>query len=235
MGTILELSPRLRMVAELVPAGARLADVGTDHGYLPAALIQAGKIPSAIAADLRQGPLSRAKATVAEYGLGEHIAFRLCDGLRGLAPEETDCVSIAGMGGETIAHILNDAPWTRARGTPLVLQPMTSFYDLRLWLTEHGYTIRRECLVREGETLYTAWLAQAGEGESYTPAELWAGKNTPDPLRGEWLDLWRRKVNRALEGLAKAQQTGAAERIRHLTQVRDGLDEMKGEWNAWQR
>lgn len=235
MGTTLELSPRLRMVAELVPAGARLADVGTDHGYLPAALIQAGKIPSAIAADLRQGPLSRAKATVAEYGLGEHIAFRLCDGLRGLEPEETDCVSIAGMGGETIAHILNDAPWTRARGTPLVLQPMTSFYDLRLWLTEHGYTIRRECLVREGETLYTAWLAQAGEGEPYTPAELWAGKNTPDPLRGEWLDLWRRKVNRALEGLAKAQQTGAAERIRHLTQVRDGLDGMKGEWNAWQR
>ena len=165
MGTTLELSPRLRMVAELVPAGARLADVGTDHGYLPAALIQAGKIPSAIAADLRQGPLSRAKATVAEYGLGEHIAFRLCDGLRGLEPEETDCVSIAGMGGETIAHILNDAPWTRERGTPLVLQPMTSFYDLRLWLTEHGYTIRRECLVREGETLYTAWLAQAGEGE----------------------------------------------------------------------
>ena len=77
----IDLSPRLRAVADLVPVGARLADIGTDHAYLPAALLLEEKIPSAIAADLREGPLSRARLTAAEYGLADHISFRLCDGI----------------------------------------------------------------------------------------------------------------------------------------------------------
>ena len=109
----IELSPRLRLAADLVPEGARLADVGTDHAYLPACLLMEGKIPSAIAADLREGPLSRARETAAEYGCGDRMAFRLCDGLSGIRPEKTDAVVIAGMGGETIAQILEAAPWVR--------------------------------------------------------------------------------------------------------------------------
>ena len=122
----IELSPRLRLAADLVPEGARLADVGTDHAYLPACLLMEGKIPSAIAADLREGPLRRARETAAEYGCGDRMAFRLCDGLSGIRPEETDAVVIAGMGGETIAQILEAAPWVRTRKIPLVLQPMSS-------------------------------------------------------------------------------------------------------------
>ena len=82
-----ELKPRLRMVGDLVPAGVRLADVGTDHGYLPAALVLAGKIPWAVASDLRRGPLDRARATVRACGLTGKIAFRLCDGLAGIRPD----------------------------------------------------------------------------------------------------------------------------------------------------
>ena len=126
MNKKIELSPRLRMVAGLVPPGSRLADVGTDHAYLPAALIQEGTIPAAIAADLRQGPLNRAKTTVRECELTGKVAFRLCSGLEGIRPEEADAVAIAGMGGETIAEILAAAPWTRERDVPLVLQPMSS-------------------------------------------------------------------------------------------------------------
>ena len=111
-----DLSPRLKMVADLVPQGARLADVGTDHAYLPTALIQEGKIPFAIAADLRQGPLASAKATVRRAGLEGKVAFRLCDGLRGIQPEEADAVAIAGMGGETIAAILAAAPLDKGTG-----------------------------------------------------------------------------------------------------------------------
>ena len=85
-----ELSPRLRMAGDLVPAGARLADVGTDHAYLPAALILEERIPQAIAADLRRGPLDRARATVREYGLAGKVVFRLCDGLSGIQPDEVD-------------------------------------------------------------------------------------------------------------------------------------------------
>ncbi len=229
-----ELSPRLRMVGELVPAGVRLADVGTDHAYLPAALILAGKIPSAIAADLRRGPLDRARETVRQAGLTGKVAFRLCDGLSGIRPEEADAAVIAGMGGETIAAILSAAPWTRERDIPLILQPMTSLPELRGWLRDNGFRIEEERLAREGETLYTAFLVRAGEMGPLTPAELWAGKNSNDPLRGAWLDGWIARTGRALEGMARARGEEVASRRQALEEVRGGLMEMKKEWELWQ-
>ena len=149
--------------------------------------------------------------------------------------ESTEAVAIAGMGGETIASILAAAPWTRERDLPLILQPMSSMSDLRLWLGENGFRIVTERLAREGDTLYTAMLVRSGQMASQTPAELWAGRNTADPLRGDWLDLWLGKTDRALDGLAQARQEGAARRRQELEQVRAGLLEMKKEWEAWQR
>ena len=222
------------MAADLVPAGARLADVGTDHAYLPAALLLEGKIPWALAADLRRGPLDRARRTARSCGLEGRMAFRLCDGLSGVRPEEVDAVAVAGMGGETIAQILSAAPWTRGRDVPLILQPMSSMPELRLWLGENGYRIVTEDLAREGDLLYTALLVRAGEMPAQSPAELWAGRNRFHPLRGAWLDHWLTKVERALEGLAKAQREDAALRRAELEQVRAGLIDMKKEWEAWQ-
>ena len=163
MDRMIELSPRLAAVGRLVPPGLPLVDVGTDHAYLPAALVQMGRIPSAVAADLRQGPLSRARETVREHGLTAKITFRLCDGLTGIRPEEAGSVAIAGMGGETIAHILAAAPWVRERAVPLILQPMSSQSDLRLWLQQNGYAIAGEKLAREGDAIYTVMLVRAGE------------------------------------------------------------------------
>lgn len=231
----LELTPRLRMVGDLIPAGARLADVGTDHAYLPAALMLEGKIPFAIAADLRQGPLSRAKETVKEYGLTGKIAFRLCDGLKGIRAEEVDAISIAGMGGETIAMILEAAPWTRTNETALVLQPMSSMPELRSWLGQNGYAILEERLAREGDTIYTALRVAAGEMTPMTAAELYAGKNTNDPLRGVWLDHWISRTGRAVEGMAQAKQVDVQQRRQELEAVLSGLQEMKKEWEGWQR
>lgn len=230
-----ELSPRLRMAGDMVPPGARLADVGTDHAYLPAALILEGKIPQAIAADLRRGPLDRARSTVREYGLTGKVAFRLCDGLTGIRPDEVDAVTIAGMGGETIAAILSAAPWTREGDVPLILQPMSSFPDLRAWLGENGFSIEEERLAQEGETLYTAFLVRAGEMGSLTPAELWVGRNTADPLRGAWLDMWIARVSRALEGMAQARGAGAPARKRELEEVLTGLTDMKKECELWRQ
>lgn len=230
-----ELSPRLRMAGDMVPPGARLADVGTDHAYLPAALILEGKIPQAIAADLRRGPLDRARSTVREYGLTGKVAFRLCDGLTGIRPDEVDAVTIAGMGGETIAAILSAAPWTREGDVPLILQPMSSFPDLRAWLGENGFSIEEERLAREGDTIYTALLVRAGEMGPLTPAELWAGRNTADTLRGTWLDMWIARVRRALEGMAQAKGAGAPARKRELEEVLAGLTDMKKEWELWRQ
>lgn len=231
----IELTPRLRTVADLVPEGVCLADVGTDHAYLPAALILEGKIPYAIAADLRPGPLDRARQTAAEYGLGDKVSFRLCDGLSGISGEEVGAIAIAGMGGETIAAILTAAPWVREKDIPLVLQPMSSMTDLRLWLEENRFCICREQLAKEGDTIYTILSVRAGEMEKQSPAQLWAGCNSADPLRGEWLELWLNKVERALTGLSKSQKEDAPQRISELEQVRKGLLEMKEEWDAWQR
>ena len=235
MSGIVDLSPRLRMVADLVPAGVRLADVGTDHAYLPAVLLQEGKIPFAIAADLRQGPLASARATVRRAGLEGRVAFRLCDGLRGIRPEEVDAVAIAGMGGETIAAILAAAPWTGEADMPLILQPMSSMPDLRQWLWKNGYQIITEDLCREGDTLYTAMLVRAGEMEELSPGELWAGKNRNHPLRGKWLEQWIARLDRALAGLERAQGEGVLPKKQQLTLVRWELLAMRKEWNEWQR
>ena len=235
MRSRLELSPRLAMAASLVPDGARLADVGTDHAYLPAALLLAGRIPSAIASDLRRGPLERAKETAAAFGLEEKISFRLCDGLSGIGPEEADAAAIAGMGGETIAAILAAAPWTRERNIPLILQPMSSMPDLRTWLGKNGYAILEERLAREGDALYTALSVRAGEMAPMTAAERYAGRNTRDPLRGAWLDRWLERTERALAGLSQARRREDRARREELEQVRIGLLEMKKEWENWQR
>ena len=107
------LDSRLSLAGSFVRDGAVVADIGTDHAYLPVWLLLEGKITRAIAADLREGPLARAKLTAKEYDCNKNIAFRLCDGLSGITPEEADTIVIAGMGGETIAAILEQAAWTK--------------------------------------------------------------------------------------------------------------------------
>lgn len=230
----LELSPRLRSVAELVPLGARLADVGTDHAYLPAWLLREGRVAAAVVSDLRPGPLDRARQTAERFGLTGRMDFRLCDGLSGLSPGEADTVVIAGMGGETIASILAAAPWSREAGRTLVLQPMSAQEDLRLWLMEHDCRIVREVLSREGETLYVALLVTAGEMGPLTPAELWAGRQSrEDPLRGLYLEKLIGKTERAAAGL-RAARGGDPVRLASLEEVLAGLRQMKEEWDTWQ-
>ena len=163
----LQLQPRLRLLADMVPAGAHLADIGTDHGYLPVWLMQQGRITSAIAADIGPEPLAHARRTAAEYGAA--LDLRLCDGLRGIAPHEADTLVMAGMGGETIIQILTDSPWPRTSGCTLLLQPQTKVELLRRWLSENGYACRDERLVWDKGKLYV--VLQMAAGEAFTPEE----------------------------------------------------------------
>lgn len=234
----IELTPRLQAVASFVPEGARLADIGTDHAYLPVSLLLDGKIPGAIAADLRKGPLDRARMTAQEYGCTEKVSFRLCDGLAEIKSYETDVISIAGMGGETIADILAAAKWMNRNGIPAILQPMSSQPELRRWLWQNGYAIREEKLVREGDTLYVVLLVQAGESVPLTAAEEWAGRQWQGmdaPLREAYLDMLLEKINWALSGMARSKEGTASQRYRELDEVRTGLERMKEEWAQWQR
>lgn len=234
----MELTPRLRSVAQLVPQGAKFADIGTDHAYLPVWLLQRGIITKALACDLRQGPLDRARATAEKYGLTAHMDFRLCDGLAGVRPGEADTIAIAGMGGETIAAILAAAPWVWEQGCMLLLQPMSAQPQLRLWLQGHGYTIAREMLSREGDTIYTAFQVKAGPMPELTAGEQWAGRQSRGedaPLRGEYLNRLIDQTGRAVEGLRRSTRSADAGRLTELEQVHADLRNMREEWLSWQQ
>ena len=142
---------------------------------------------------------------------------------------------IAGMGGETIAQILEEAPWVRTRKVPLVLQPMSSLPELRQRLREGEFHILEERLAREGDTLYVVMRAEAGEEPPMTPAQLWAGRQSRDPLRGDYLRGLLEKLDRALDGLSRARDERAEDRRRELAALRRELLEMREEWDAWQR
>lgn len=223
----LELTPRLQKVADWVPQGARLADVGTDHAYLPAWLLLNGRIASAIASDLRAGPLRKAADTCARYGIG-NIELRLCGGLEALQPGEMDTIVIAGMGGETIASILAAAPWTADGRHTLLLQPMTKVETLRSFLAEHGYAIRREALVREKDTLYTLMLVEAGE-MTLTTGQAYGGvKLTEDPLGDRYLIQRIVQIQSAIYAMGRSPSAGKeADRQREIVTA---LMKMREEW-----
>ena len=227
----LQLQPRLACLADCVPRGVRLADVGTDHGYLPVWLLQRGLIRSAIASDINEEPLQHAKRTAAEYGVTEGIEFRLCSGLSDIRSDEVDAVAIAGMGGEMIVSILSAAPWALISNITLLLQPMTKPEILRSWLVTNGYKITQERLVRDKSVLYAVILAMSGESAPITMAQAYCGVETArEPLYGEYVDERIAKLTRAADGLRRANRTDASERIAELEAIIAELRERKGEW-----
>lgn len=232
------LSPRLQAVAELVPAGASLVDVGTDHGRLPVWLIQHGIVHQALATDLRPGPLSRAKELAARWGIGPELSFRLCDGLTAVEPQEASVVTICGMGGETIADILHAAAWTREAGNLYILQPMTGSDGLRRYLSENGFVIRQEVLVEEGRTLYVILLAEPGEMPPLNAGEIWVGRQEPgmnNPLRGQYLAQELQKLRWAVEGLTRSQRPEDTEKMEEFNAAVREVAQMQKEWETWQQ
>ena len=200
----LALQPRLHMLARLVPEGCRLTDVGTDHGYLPVALLQQGRITAAIASDIGAEPLEHARRTAMQYGV-DGMDFRLCAGLSGVAPEETDVIVIAGMGGETIISILQDAPWTADGRHRLLLQPMTKAAALRHWLADNGYTFTDEHLVEDKGRIYPLLCVEGGVFRPLTEAEALCGVLlADDPLYAAYLTEHITKLRRSAEGLRRS-------------------------------
>ena len=230
----MELSPRLAAIAARVPPGFRLADIGTDHAYLPAYLLLEGTIPSAVASDVNRGPLDRGRETARQAGVEEKVDFRLSDGLNGLEANEADVIVIAGMGGELIARILSEAPWTREK--LLLLQPMTAQPELRRWLNGNGYRIEGEAVVREGQKLYVILTVRGGTDEPYSPGELWAGrqrKGEGAPLRLDYLEDLLRRRRRALAGMERGSVP--FETLEEERALIAQLELLREEWISWQR
>lgn len=223
----LQLQPRLQLLAELIPPNSRLADVGTDHGYVPVYLIQCGLINAAIASDIGAEPLQHAVNTATEYGV-EGIDFRLCPGLDAIAPVECDTILIAGMGGETIITILENAPWTKQGEHLLILQPMTKVELLRKWLADNGYTFTGERLVFDKDYLYPIMLVHGGVQPALSEAEQYGGVMLDDdPLYGDYLDERIKKLTVAIDGLFRARREEQHTAAKELQCIRETLQERR--------
>ena len=158
------ISKRLELVASFVPQGAVLLDVGSDHAYLPIDLVERGRIKSAIAGEVVEGPYQSAVKNVEAHGLDEKIQVRLANGLA--AFEEADQVSvitIAGMGGRLIATILEEGLEKLANVERLILQPNNREDDLRIWLQDHGFQIVAESILEEAGKFYEILVVESGQ------------------------------------------------------------------------
>ena len=148
------LSDRLLACCAFVRPGDRVADVGCDHGYLSIHLLQTGVASHVYASDVRQGPLSSAKRNAASYGVTQNIDFFLADGVQDL-PRDFDTLVCAGMGGDTMISILSAAPWLKSDRYRLILQCQSKTPLLRRYLSENGWAISQETVLRDGRFLYT--------------------------------------------------------------------------------
>ena len=159
------LSPRLRAIGAMVEPGGVLADVGTDHGYLPIRLLEEGRISSAIAMDVGKGPLSRARAHVEERGFSGKVELRLSDGFSALLPGEADGAVLAGMGGPLMIRILTEGREVIRSLKYLVISPQSEISGVRRYLLEEGFGILEEDMVLDEGKFYTVIRAVPGKAE----------------------------------------------------------------------
>lgn len=215
------LSMRLERVAAHVPAGARLADIGSDHGYLPVALMRRGVIVAAVAGEVALTPYRSAMRTVHENGLEEQIAVRLADGLGAIeAQDAITAISVCGMGGETIRDILESGKARLSGQERLILQPNGGEQPLRQWLMRNDYRILYEEALRENRFDYEIIVADRAGPVIYTEEELYFGPLQLQARTLAFLDKWQRALRRkqrTLAGFTRARQALSAEKVEDLT------------------
>lgn len=210
------LSLRLQAVADFVEPGSRIADIGTDHGYVPIYLAQTGRAVSAIAMDVRRGPLERAGEHIREYEARDGQTFscpietRLSDGLKALEPGEADTVIIAGMGGELEIRILEEGRHMWDSVKHWILSPQSDLNKVRRYLEEQGFAIEDEAMVRDEGKYYT--IMRVARGTMDYGRSIWYryGKNLigrKDPVLKEYLGLEEIRVKGILKTL-KGQESG---------------------------
>ena len=194
---MIRLTPRLAAVAAYVEKGSVLADIGTDHAYLPAYLMEKGIISRAFACDIHEGPLNNAKTTVKEAGVSG-VEFVLSNGLQGLETQKEafDTVVMAGMGGEMMRDILNAAPWCHNEYYSFILQPMTRANVLRAFLYAHGFEILHESIAKEKDKLYNIMKVRfCSKSVILTDAQSLIGKTTDS----EYFEEYRTRELSALK------------------------------------
>ena len=202
----LPISKRLLSCAACVPEGARVADIGADHGYLSIELLQSGRASFVHASELREQPLKKAMENAAKFGVAEKMRFSQADGLAAVEPDSVDTIVCAGMGGDTMIHSLEAAPWLRSEQYRLILQCQSKRPELRKWLYDHGFAIRRETLAKDGRFCYPVMEIVYAPGEHLKGAEFYitpALRASGSPLLREFYDRVVGGIRMSVEGLAR--------------------------------
>ena len=224
----MQLSKRLQAVANLVTPGNRLADIGTDHGYVPIWLYEQGRIPSALAMDLREGPLQRAKEHIRMHGLDEKIKTRLSDGLEKLLPGEADSIVIAGMGGMLVVKILTQGQAVLDSVQELILQPQSDLDAVREYLHRTGFVIVQEEMVFEEGKYYP--MMKAVHGENTDDRKIWFlyGRlllENRHPVLESYLQKEYDSCCKLLEKLSKTATEVASRRCEELLEKKHLIEE----------
>lgn len=219
------LNSRLLKIAEMIRRGDRVADIGTDHAYLPVYLINSGISPLVYACDVSDGPLLNAKSNIEKAGVSG-IELRKGSGFDALSPDDADTFVLAGMGGELIISLILAAHWIKNPRYELILQPMTSVEDLRKFLLENGFSIIEERAVCSMGRIYTVIKTKYfGEKQTCSPLFYYVGKLS-DNIGDDEKVYIRRKL-RILKELAESIKSVETEKNRYnsLLQV---IEEING-------
>lgn len=222
------LSARLACVASLVPAGARVADIGSDHAYLPAALVLDGKINFAIAGEVVKGPYENAVHEIKDHQLEGKVIPRLADGLAAIEPaDKVDTITIAGMGGSLIASILEKDKNKLTGIKRLVLQPNVGESQLREWLMNNHYQIMTEKIIEEDNHIYEIIVAEPSVVPfRYSKYELDFGpfllENKGPVFRKKWQEYLQREAH-VIDQMQKAQQPP----VKKINEINQFLSQVK--------
>lgn len=220
----MELSKRLRAVAELVESGNTLADIGTDHAYIPIYLVGRGRISSAVAMDVNRGPLKRAEENIWESGYADKITVRLSDGFGALREGEAQSAVISGMGGSLMIRILRDGEQAVRSLKECILQPQSDIEKVRTFLTGEGFSFIQEDMVEEDGKYYPMMKVKPPSGtagqdegfaEDWSVTELRYGRlllRDRHPVLREYLEREMRLYREILERLGRAGSRKDTER-----------------------
>ena len=221
---------RLERVAAHVPAGARLADIGSDHAYLPVALMRRGAIEAAVAGEVALTPLHAAERSVRESDLGQRISVRLADGLAAIeADDAITAISICGMGGERIRDILDSGKARLSGQERLILQPSGGEQPLRQWLMENGYRILCEEVLRENRFAYEIIVAERSGPVIYSAEELYFGPLQMQVRSPAFLAKWQRLLHlkqQTLADFAQAKQAVPEEKVQKVARQTQWIIEL---------
>ncbi|MBO5139642.1 MAG: SAM-dependent methyltransferase [Peptococcaceae bacterium] len=219
---MIKLSQRLQAIADLVPTGAKVADIGTDHGFLPCYLAQSGKAELVIACDVNAQPLALAQKNITDYNVGDKVSTRLGNGLAVLKPGEVDTVTIAGMGGALMIDILDASPMVVDRLKRIVLQPNVGAEAVRIWAEKNRWQIVAEDLIRENDIFSVIIVLEQGRSDRFMSAvELYLGPKLlaeHHPMLGLYISEEWEKTQHILEQLAKSDSEESRKKEKQLRQ-----------------